>query len=296
MFGYYLFLGFEKFLMLLPRSWRKQLFFGVAKLARLVSKKHERIVRQNLEFVYGKDLDEAFIEEIIDYGYKNLAINALFIIEARHLSVEKLSEMVTIENLEVVEKVQEQNKPIVFVTGHFGVWELGGSAFSALVTPVLTVYKRMNNPLFEKYVLSSRAHFRLSFAEKHGALKPLIKQVRAKKATGLLIDINVHEREGTVVDFLGKPTRQVTTPAYLAVKLNATLIPALIYTEDFDNFTIKFFSEIDVEHTDDATADITKVTQDVSNWLSEQINKDPKFWFWMHRRWKTDYPELYSKK
>ena len=182
------------------------------------------------------------------------------------------------------------------MTSHFGVWEIGGSAFSALVAPVMIIYKRMNNPLFEKYVLSSRAHFRLSFAERHGALKALIKQMRAKKATGLLIDTNVNERDGIIVDFLGKPTRQITTPAYLAVKLDAALIPALIYTEDFDHFTIKFFPEIDIPHTEDATADINKVTQEVTDWLSEQIYKDPKYWFWMHRRWKTDYPELYSKK
>ena len=296
MIGYYLFLGFESFLMLLPRSWRKALFFGVAKLAFLVDKKHQRIVRQNLEFVYGSDVDDAFVDKITRYGYKNLAINFLFIVEARHLSIEKLEQMITFEGLEHVQKVQAEQRPIVFVTSHFGVWEVGGSAISALVEPLMFIYKNMKNPYFQEYLLSSRSQFRMNYAERHGALKALIKQMRAKASTGLLIDTNINKRDGVMVNFLGKPSRQITTPAYLSRKMGAALVPVLIYTDDFDNYTVKFFPEVQSAKTDDDKADILETTQRITDWLSEEIYKEPKYWFWMHRRWKTDYPEIYEKR
>jgi len=295
MLGYYLFLGFEYILMLLPRSWRKALFIGLAKLAYIIDKKHRLIVRQNLEFVYGKEIEESFVEEIARYGYKNLAINFLFIVEARHLSVAELEKMVTFEGLEHVKKVQQQNRPIVFVTSHFGVWEVGGSAISALVEPLMFIYKTMKNPHFQDYLLSSRTNFRMNYAERHGALKALIKQMRSKKSTGLLIDTNISKRDGIMVDFLGKPSRQITTPAYLARKMDAALIPVLIYTDDFDNYTIRFYPEVVVAKTDDEKADIQDTTQAITSWLSDRIYEDPKYWFWMHRRWKTDYPEIYQK-
>lgn len=295
MIGYYLFLGVGKLLMLMPRSWRKQIFFGIAKFSKLLSKKHQHIVRANLKHVYGDNLDEAFIEDIIDYGYQNLAINALFIIEAQHMSAEDLAKIVTIENLNYVEQAKAQNRPIVFVTSHFGVWELAGSAISALVEPILIIYKKMKNPHFQNYLLNSRSHFRMSYTERHGALKALIKQMRMKKSTAILIDTNVNPRDGILVDFLGKKTRQITTPAYLSRKLDAALIPGLIYTDDFNTYTIKLFPEIIIDKSDDANADIEKGTQEITNWLSEQIYEDPKNWFWMHRRWKNDYPEIYQK-
>jgi len=295
MVGFYLFLGFEKFLMLLPRSWRKSLFLGLAELAYILDKKHRRIVRQNLEFVYGKELEEGFVEEITKYGYKNLAINFLFIVEARHLSVAELEKMVTFEGLEHVKKVQQQSRPIVFVTAHFGVWEVGGSAISALVEPLMFIYKTMKNPYFQDYLLNSRTNFRMNYAERHGALKALIKQMRSKKSTGLLIDTNISRRDGIMVDFLGKPSRQITTPAYLARKMDAALIPVLIYTDDFDNYTVRFYPEVVVAKTEDEKADIQETTQAITTWLSDRIYEDPKYWFWMHRRWKTDYPEIYQK-
>ncbi|MDA3947049.1 MAG: lipid A biosynthesis lauroyl acyltransferase [Helicobacteraceae bacterium] len=294
MIGYYLFLGFEYFLMLMPRSWRKALFLAIGKLAYLVDKKHRLIIKQNMRFVYGDDVDHKLVDEVSLYGFQSLAMNFLFIVEARHISLEKLQKMITFEGLEHVEKVQQQHRPIVFVTSHYGVWEVGGSAISAFVEPLMFIYKTMKNPYFQDYLLNSRTKFRMNYAERHGALKALIKQMRAKKSTGLLIDTNISRRDGIMVDFLGKSSRQITTPAYLARKMDAALLPVLIYTDDFDNYTVKFFPEIEIAKTDDQSSDIQDATQRATDWLSEQIYKDPRPWFWMHRRWKTDYPEIYK--
>lgn len=296
MIGYYLFLGFEHLLMLMPRSWRKALFLGMARLAYWFDAKHRRIVRQNMQFVYGDDVDAKLVDEVTLYGFQCLAINFLFVVEARHISLEALQEMVTFEGLEHIEKAQQQQRPIVIVTSHYGVWEIAGSAASALLEPLMIIYKKMRNLYFQEYLLSSRAAYRMSYAERHGALKALVKQMRAKKSTGLLIDTNIRERDGIVVDFLGKPTHQITTPAFLARKMDAALVPGLIYTDDFDHYTIKFFPEIEVAKTDDEAADIEDATRRATDWLSEQIYKDPKPWFWMHRRWKTDNPEIYRTK
>jgi len=295
MFGFYLFLGFEKLFMLLPHSWRKALFLAVAGAAFHLDKKHRRVIRQNLRFIYGDDADEKLVEEVSRYAYQNLALNILFTIERRYISLEAFREKITFENLEYVEKVQAEGRPIIFSTAHFGQWELGGSAVSAFVEPVMAIYKTMKNPYFENYLLESRAKFRISNVPHHGAFKPLIKQMRQKKSMAILVDTNVRERDGIVVDFLGKPTRQVTTPAYLGRKLNAAVIPAVAYTEDDDHYIIRFFPEIEVKKSDDESADIHDATQKLADWLSQVIYDDPKQWFWMHRRWKTDYPHIYSE-
>jgi len=295
MIGFYLFLGFEKLLMLLPHAWRKALFSGLATLAYHLDKKHRHVVRQNLQFVYGDDLDETLVEEVSRYGYRNLALNLLFTIERRYMSLEEFKKKLVFENLEHVEKVQAEGRPIIFCTAHFGQWELGGSAVGAFIEPVMAIYKGMNNPYFEKYLLESRAQSGMTNIPHHGAFKALIKQMRQKKSMAILIDTNIKKSDGIVADFMGKPTTQVTTPAYLARKLNAAVIPAVSYTEDNENFIIRFFPEIKIQKTDDEDADVREATQKLSDWLSEVIYDDPKQWFWMHRRWKTDYPEIYKE-
>lgn len=295
MIGFYIFLGFEKLLMLLPHSWRKALFSGLATLAYHLDKKHRRVVRQNLRFIYGDDLDESLVEEVSRYGYQNLALNLLFTIERRYMSFEEFKKKLVFENLEHVEKVRAEGRPIIYSTAHYGQWEVGGSAVGAFIEPVMAIYKGMNNPYFENYLLESRSQLGMINVPHHGAFKSLIKQMRQKKSTAILFDTNIKKSDGIVVDFLGKPTTQVTTPAYLARKLNAAVIPAVAYTDDNENYIIRFSPEIKVQKTDDEDADIREATQKLSDWLSQVIYEDPKQWFWMHRRWKSDYPEIYQE-
>jgi KDO2-lipid IV(A) lauroyltransferase len=164
---------------------------------------------------------------------------------------------------------------------------------SALIEPLMIVYKKMKNPYFENYLLSSRANSRIQYVEKHGAIKGLLKQLRSGGAIALLIDTNIKKSDGEKVNFLGHPTYQLKSTAYFARKFNAAIIPVLIHTEDDENYTIKFYDEIISPLSDDADSDIKESTRLQSEWLSQEILKSPRPWFWLHRRWKNDYPDIY---
>ncbi len=295
MIGFYIFLIFEKFLMLLPRKLRRNIFIGIGTLAYSLSARYKKVIIQNLKFIYGEDVDDKFVDEITRYSFKLLLLNFLHTMETRHYSIDKLKENISFENLEVVTKAQEAKRPIVFITSHYGAWELGGSMISALVEPLMIVYKKMKNPYFENYLLKSRAQSRIKYVEKHGATKGLLKQLRSGGAIALLIDTNIKEKDGVQVDFLGKPTYQLKSTAYFARKFDAAIIPALIHTQDDENYIIKFYDEIIPPNTDEAQTDIEESTRMQSEWLSKEVLKSPKPWFWLHRRWKNDYPEVYKK-
>lgn len=296
MIGYYLFIAFEKFLMLLPKSFRRAIFTGLGHLAYWFPTRYKNVVRENIKFVYGEEATEEFIIETTKYSFKLLLLNFLHTIEGRYYSLEELSKNVKFENRDIVERIQKEGRPIIFVTSHYGAWEFAGSILSALVEPVLIVYKKMKNKKFEDYLLSSRAKWRISYVERHGATRGILKQLKAKKAIAILIDTNVSKNESIKVEFLNHQVSQIKTTAYFARKFDAALIPALIHTDNDKNYTIKFYDEIVPPKTDDADEDIKVSTQMQTDWLSKEILKSPKPWFWLHRRFKTDYPEIYTKK
>lgn len=296
MIGYYLFIAFEKFLMLLPKSFRRAIFIGLGHFAYWFPTRYKDVVRENIKFVYGEEATDEFIIETTKYSFKLLLLNFLHTIEGRHYSIEELSQNVTFENREIVEQVQKEGRPIVFITSHYGAWELGGSMLSALIEPVLIVYKKMKNKKFENYLLGSRAKWRINYVERHGATRGMLKQLKANKAIAILIDTNVSKKESIKVDFLNHSVSQIKTTAYFARKFDAALIPVLIHTDDDKNYTIKFYDEIVPPKTDDADEDIKVSTQMQTDWLSKEILKSPKPWFWLHRRFKADYPEIYTKK
>lgn len=294
MIGFYAFLIFEKFLMFLPKKIRKGFFLFLASLAYYLSAKSRRTVKQNLNFAFNNTKSDEEIKEITKYSFKNLLLNFLHLMEIRHMSLEELEQKVKIDNIEAVQKVHAQGRAVIYVTTHYSSWELGGNSIGALIEPVGAVYKKMKNKNYENWVLESRARFGNINLEKTNVIKPLIKLIRNKTACGILIDTNMKKREGVDVKFMGKTISQTATPAYLARKFNAAIIPVTIRTDDEENYTLMLFDEIPVEKTEDEKADILKATQLQADWLSSIIIKEPKFWFWLHRRFKGDYPEIYK--
>jgi KDO2-lipid IV(A) lauroyltransferase len=293
--GFKLFLLFEKFLMILPKNARKDFFIFLAKIAYFISGRYRKVGFINLDFIFGDTLTQKEKEEIVRYSFKNLLLNFLHLMEIRHMSKDELAKKVSVKNIESVQRAHAQQKAVIYVTSHYCAWELGGTAIGAFAEPIAAVYKKMKNIQYQNWVLESRSHFKNSSLEKSNVIKPLIRLIKDGKASGILIDTGINQREGVEVQFLGKSVRQTSTPAYLARKYSAAIIPVIIQTDDEENYTLTFFDEIPVENSDNEQEDIQKATQLQADWLSKVIKENPKFWFWSHRRFKSDHKEIYLK-
>lgn len=294
--GFKFFLLFEKFLMVMPKKLRKSFFVLLANMAYYLSSRYRNIGYINLDFIYEDTISQEKKKEIIKYSFKNLMLNFLHLMELRHMSKEELEKKVTIKNIEVVHKAHKEGKAIIYVTSHYCAWELGAAAIGNSVESVHAIFKKMKNLDYQNWVLESRSKFSNKSLEKSNVIKPLIKLVKNKEASGILIDTAINQREGVEVDFLGKRVHQSATPAYLARKYNAAIIPTTIKTDDEENYTLIFFDEIVVPRSDDEKEDIKKATQLQADWLTKLIFDEPKFWFWIHRRFKSNYPQIYKKK
>lgn len=293
--GYKLFLLLEKFLMILPKGFRKSFFILLANIGYYLSKRYRQVSLENLEFAFDGKLSKKEKTEITKYAFKNLALNFLHVLELRHMSKDNLEKRITIQNIEAVQKVHNEGRAVIYVTTHYSSWELGGAAIGAFIEPLIAVYKRMKNRTYEEWLLQARGRFGNISMEKTNVVKPLVKNIKQGVACGLLIDTNISPREGVMVNFMGKSIRQTSTPAFLARKFNAAIIPVTMRTDDEDNYTLMLFDEIPVEKTENEQADIQKATQLQADWLTQLITNEPKFWFWLHRRWKNDHPEIYTK-
>ncbi len=203
---------------------------------------------------------------------------------------------ITIENIQAVQRVHAEGRAVIYVTTHYSSWELGGASIGAFIEPLIAVYKKMKNQEYENWLLEARGAFGNISMEKTNVVKPLVRNLKKGLACGLLIDTNINSKEGVMIDFMGKKLRQTSTPAYLARKFNAAIIPVTMRTDDEENYTLMLFDEIVVQKSEDEQADIQKATQLQADWLTALIRKEPKFWFWLHRRWKNDKPEIYKKR
>jgi KDO2-lipid IV(A) lauroyltransferase len=293
--GFYIFKFFEWLLFCFSAQKRRHFFLWLSRMAYAVDAKHKRVIRQNLEFAFEKKLSEDEIESIGRGCYDNLLLNVLQVMENHHKSIATITEGVSIVNEAVVTRATEAKRPIIFVTAHYGNWELEGAVISGTISSSSSVNKALKNSYFDAYLLEARERYTMKLFEKKGAIRHLNKAVKNGESISLMIDQNVKEKDGIVVNFFGKEVRQTAAPAFLARKHNAVIIPVLIHPKEDYGYTITFYDTIEVDTTDDAQADVLKATQEQATWLEKEIQKVPQHWFWCHRRYKTQYPEIYKE-
>ena len=292
--GYKALLFLEKILMALPESVRRGFFSFLALVGYYGLPKYRKIVHTNLTFLFGESMDDAQKDAITRYSFKNLMFNMMYLMELRHMSEEEFKKRVTVKNFDIVQKALDEKKPIIYITPHYSAWELAGASLAVYAQPATLVYKHLKNREYEEWLLASREHFGNKCIEKSNVLKKLIKIVRKKEAIGILIDTNINKKDGLSVQFFGKTIHQTPVPGFLSRKFDAVIIPAVIRTDDDKHYEVVFYDPIDTPKTEDESADIAASTQMQATWLEEVIRKEPKFWFWLHRRFKDDYPEIYK--
>lgn len=293
MIAYRLFLMLDGILMALPKKWRKGIFTALASLAHRLAGKRNRVIRQNLSFAFQESLSESETDEIERYCYRNLALNLLQVMENRRNSAEDLERMVTFENREKLDAILAEGRGVIFISAHFGNWEIGASALSALITPITAIYKGLNRPEFDPYLLEARSRHRMEMTEKEGAIKHLTRTLKNGGSVSLLIDQASNAKYGVETSFFGHSTYHVSIPAVLSYKYNAPIVALYILTTDEEHYTIRFEEPIEVK-SDDPQA-ILDATQSQVSTLERIIRANPKFWFWLHKRWKGEFPELYRK-
>jgi KDO2-lipid IV(A) lauroyltransferase len=289
---YRLFLLFDSFMMLLPQSWRKSIFTSLSSLAHILAFSRNRIIQANVKFAFGEELTSDQKQEIEYYCYRNLALNFLQVMENRRNSAETLKTQVSFENREAVDALLRENRGIIFVSAHFGNWELGGAVLSSLITPVSSIYKEFSTSAFDPYLLEARTNHQMKLAEKNGALKHIAKALKGGRSILLMIDQASNERTGVKINFFGHETYQTSTPAQLAHKFNAPIVGVYIVSDDEQHYTITFEKPIEVSGNDEIS--IIEATQKQADQVEKAIRTNPKLWFWCHKRWKGEYKDIYA--
>jgi len=226
--------------------------------------------------------------------YKNLLYNMRDFVENQDISQEALLSKVKIHNEHFYNEIKKEGKGIIFLTAHYGNWELLPLCIGARYGKIWGVGRNLDSPKMNEVLQKNRNQFNVHMLEKMGAIRGLLKALKNDENVGLLVDQNTSEKEGILINFFGKPARHTPSAALIARKTGATILPAFITTSDYKTYDITFYEPIKTEKTENNEEDIKKSVQAQANITQKAIEKKPDEWFWLHRRWKNQYEELYK--
>ena len=296
----YIYLGlyriFGSILKILPESCRIGLMRYLASFVYLVGKKHRKIINTNLDFAFDNTLDEAEKKEIGKAAYMNLIDTVFVLMRREEMSKEQVIGNVSFEGEDIVNELISRGKKIIFVTGHYGNWELVSQSLAIKFDLQLVIVgRKLDSETMDNILKRNRERFNIEMVYKRGATKGCINALNHSKAVGMLIDQSLPEKQGIKVNFFGKAVSHTTLASILARRYETVLVPVFMHTDDYRAYQLTIYPGIPFQKSDNTQADILKMTQAQADIMEKVIRKDPKQWFWMHKRWKVYYPELYKK-
>lgn len=186
---------------------------------------------------------------------------------------------------------QARGKGIIFLTGHFGGWELSSFVHSLNGFPMSIVVRPLDNPYLDRMVDRYRSlHGNRSFAKQDFA-RGLLSALKKREIVGVLMDTNMTPPQGEFVDFFGIRACTATGIARVALHADATVLPAFtVWDKKLGKYRICIDPALKLVRTGDADGDAIANTQLFTKAIESYAARYPEQWLWVHRRWKTRPP------
>lgn len=236
------------------------------------------------------ELSDADVHRIALESYRNLGRTAIETALLPGRSREQVLGMFSrVEGWDVVERAMARDRGVLFVTGHLGNWELAGSLVASKGVPLEAVTRRMQNPLFDRYLTQTRQSIGMSVIHDADAVRRVPRAVREKHAVAFLVDQGAVGLASTWVPFFGRLAKTPRGPAVFALRLGAPVIFGAALRQP-DGSYLMGFEEVQAESTGDREADVDRIVAAYTATLERWVRRAPEQYFWHHRRWKHQRP------
>ncbi len=278
---------FIKILGTLPRPLSRA--FAIA-LAQAVYRLHFRlrgVGMRNLAMVF-PEKREAERKRILRGVFTSLGRQLAELCQFPRYTPENIDQVVVYDGLENYEQAYARGKGVLFLTGHFGSWELSAFTHSLHGHWLHVVMRPMDNPYLDRLLQRYRTMYGNKTVAKDDFVRGLLAAMKAGETVGILMDTNMTPPQGIFVDFFGIPACTASGLARIALRTDAAVVPGFtIWDEALRKYRLRFDPALDLVRTGDLEADIAANTQMFTKVIEDYVRKYPDQWLWVHRRWKT---------
>jgi KDO2-lipid IV(A) lauroyltransferase len=272
----------NSFFSLLPLDWASDLGGWIGKTIGPRLKVTEN-ARRELAVVFPL-LDSTGIEKIVRGMWDNLGRTI-----GEHPHLAKFNpylenSRVEVIGVEILDQARDDNKPGIAFSGHLANWELVPLASTKRGLPLHLVYRRANNPFFDRLVQKSRintgGHY---FPKGPDGAKDILRALKKGQHLAMLVDQKMND--GIEVPFMGRNAMTAPALAQLALRFNCPVVPVQVERLRGANFRVTIHPPLIHPNSRDRQADILDLMTNVNNYLDNWIRQHPEQWLWIHNRW-----------
>lgn len=255
-----------------------------------LSRDRRRIACENVRIAFGDALDERQRRRIARLSFRHFgrAMGALTTLDRLHgLRGGPTRRIHYHGDHEAVRALARRGEAGLFVSAHFGCWEVGSYAIQHLRVPLRVVARTLDDPQLDAFITRRRGG-EDRVIRKQGAVRGIMRTMREGTSVAFLADQNAG-RHGVFVPFFGVPASTVPVPAVLNRRMGVPLVMAYCAERPGTRFEY----DMHFERLPDAPAGLSEaehiqdVMRRINAVIERWIRRSPTQYNWSHRRWKT---------
>lgn len=196
---------------------------------------------------------------------------------------------VEFEGEERVRSAYAHGNGVLFVTGHFGYWELQALVHGLRLHPMSVMARALDNPYLHRLLEQMRTRTGNGVIYRQGTLRRALRVLQEGGGVGILIDQHIQSKDAIHVDFFNRPAATTPIVAALAMRTGARIVP--LFALPIGGGRYRMIYEHPIEPPPEGTEDpVHELTQRCTDVLEMYVRRHPDLWLWMHRRWRDADP------
>ena len=276
-----------KALGLLPRAMARAMASALTRFLYALLSRLQKTAEINLRIAF-PDWSEAQLKSVIRGMLRNLGWMAAEFARFPKYTKQNIDQIIVLDGHENFLEGQRRGKGVLYLTGHFGAWELSSFAHALYGFPLHYMARPIENRRIDALVNGYRCLSGNQPIFKNESARVTLKVLKDAGTIGILADQNTMPSEAVFVDFFGKVASTTTGIARLALHTGAAVVPGYaVWDERLGKYRLRFEPAVELVRTGDTEQDILENTQNFAKVLEDIIRKYPDQWVWVHGRWNT---------
>src|ERR1700726_2345643 len=252
---------FIKILGLMPRPLSRAFAIGLAQVFYLLHFRLRQVGMRNLEMVF-PEKSQSERRRILRGVFTSLGRQLAELCQFPRYTAQNVDDVVVYDGLENYERAYARGKGVLFLTAHFGAWELSAFSHSLHGHWLHIVMRPIDNQYLDRLIEQYRTMHGNQTVAKDDFVRGLLAAMKAGETVGILMDTNMTPPQGIFVDFFGIPACTASGLARIALRTNAAVVPGFtIWDPALNKYRLRFDPALELIRTGDLEADIAANTQ-----------------------------------
>ena len=231
---------------------------------------------------------EQEIKKIAKDVYKQFVCTVVEIIFVSKMTDEQIKNSVNFQNIYLIEKALKNGKGGVIMSAHFGNWEMLALSFGKRY-PLSVIVAKQENPYFDNIINGIRSTRGYKTIYKEFAPLGVLKALKRNEFVAILADQHAGV-QGVYTPFFYREVSTPKGPAVFALRAKCPLYTGFCARQHDGRYLVTF-EEIALPDTGDDEKNIEIIMTEYNKILQRHVEENPSFWFWFHRRWKSQKPK-----